>query len=232
MTVRDRRARERDGTRARIMDAARRMFAAEGFDAVSMRRIAEAIEYSPTAIYVHFKDKDALFRAICDEDFLALASVFGQAAQAADPVDRIRLTGQAYARFALEHPNHYRLMFMTGKRLEPDAAGAARQGNVEEDAYAFLRELCVQAIAAGRFRPEFHDPDLSAQTFWSGIHGVVSLQISKAEDPWLDWRPVARRVDAMLDVLLRGICLTDPGKATTTRTRTTPTARTKKRGAR
>jgi AcrR family transcriptional regulator len=67
-----RRERERNEVRSLIMDTARRLFAAEGYHAVSMRRIADAIEYSPTAIYVHFKDKDSLIRELCAEDFGSL----------------------------------------------------------------------------------------------------------------------------------------------------------------
>ena len=73
MGVKERREREREETRAKITDAARELFAREGYDAVSMRRIAEAIEYSPTAIYVHFKDKEALFQDLCRQDFGKLA---------------------------------------------------------------------------------------------------------------------------------------------------------------
>ena len=210
MPVKERRQRERDHTRTRIMDAARRMFASEGYEAVSMRRIAEAIEYSPTAIYVHFKDKDDLFRSICDEDFLALADSFREVAVITDPVEAIGCCGLVYARFGLEHPNHYRLMFMSGKPAAPSEKHLLRRGNIEEDAYAFLRELCSRAVGAKRLRSEFSDPELAAQTFWAGVHGVVSLQISKSEDAWIDWKPVEQRVESMVQTLLRGICIEPP----------------------
>ena len=65
MGISERRERDRQAVRSKILDAARDLFAAEGYDAVTMRRIAEAIEYSPTTIYLHFKDKDALIRELC-----------------------------------------------------------------------------------------------------------------------------------------------------------------------
>src|SRR3954470_13943056 len=92
----DRRERERLETRTRIMDAARELFAREGYDAVSMRRIADAIEYSPTAIYVHFRDKQDLLMQICQCDFLSLAVGVGELERIADPVERIRRMGHAY----------------------------------------------------------------------------------------------------------------------------------------
>jgi AcrR family transcriptional regulator len=69
----------------------------------TLRRIAEKVEYSPTAIYFHFKDKDALIRELCDCDFLTLAEQFTGAAQIANPIERLKATGRAYAAFGLEH---------------------------------------------------------------------------------------------------------------------------------
>src|SRR5215469_1136897 len=121
MGVKERREREREETRAKIADAARELFAREGYDAVSMRRIAEAIEYSPTAIYVHFKDKESLFQELCRQDFGKLASVFTKLSQVENPIERIREIGHAYIHFALLYPNHYRLMFMTSsQQVEKD----------------------------------------------------------------------------------------------------------------
>jgi len=113
MGPKERRAREREETRTTILDAARELFAAEGYEAVTMRRIAERIEYSPTAIYFHFKDKEALMGKLCAVDFHTLAMQFTKIAKVADPVERLRRIGHAYAEFAAEYPNHYRLMFMT-----------------------------------------------------------------------------------------------------------------------
>ena len=73
MGVKERRDRAKLQTREKILAAARELFIAEGYDGVSMRRIADKIEYSPTAIYIHFADKDQLFREICHEDFRRLA---------------------------------------------------------------------------------------------------------------------------------------------------------------
>ena len=113
MGLKERREREKEVVRGKILDAARELFVAEGYEAVTMRKIAQAIEYSPTAIYLHFRDKEAVINAICDTDFLQLATRFRKIAEVADPIARLRASGLAYADFALRHPNHYRLMFMT-----------------------------------------------------------------------------------------------------------------------
>jgi AcrR family transcriptional regulator len=119
MGSRERREREREDTRERILDAAREMFAERGIDAVTMRAIADRIEYTPTAIYHHFRDKEALISELCDRDYRALAHHFQTVAQIEDPVERFRRLGQAYVEFALAHPNHYRFMFMTSSSPWP-----------------------------------------------------------------------------------------------------------------
>ena len=155
MGTAERREREKQELRTRILDAARELFAEEGYDAVTMRRIAERIEYSPTAIYFHFRDKHALMQELCDEDFGALAGEFQKIAAITDPIDRLRRIGQAYVGFAMSHRNHYRLMFMTPhpEAMRPEDSRLTR-GNPEEDAYAFLKATVAEAIAAGRLRPE------------------------------------------------------------------------------
>lgn len=206
----ERRERERLETRQRIMDAARDLFAREGYDAVSMRRIAEAIEYSPTAIYVHFRDKQDLLIQICQCDFVALAIGVGELQKIADPIERIRRMGHAYIRFGVEHPNHYKLMFMTRVEFPPDAvAQDSNHGKIDRDSYALLRHSCQQAIEKGRIRPEYRDPDLVAQTFWSAVHGVTSLHIVKCGNPWIDWKGVEPLASTMVDGILRGMTVSD-----------------------
>lgn len=204
MGVAERRERERTELREKIMEAARRLFIEHGYEAVSMRMIARDIEYSPTAIYFHFKDKAALFRELCATDFLQLAGLFRQIAAVEDPVERLRTLGQAYARFALEYPNHYRLMFMTA--TPPDAEpDLARKGNPDEDAYGFLRETVAAGSRRGCYRPEFTDVDALAQLVWSAVHGVVSLHIVKECDTWVEWRPALETAHALVEVMVRGL---------------------------
>jgi AcrR family transcriptional regulator len=205
MGPKERRQREREDTRGAILDAARELFVSEGYDGVSMRRIADRIEYSPTAIYFHFRDKETLIRELVDHDFRVLAEQFGSAAAIGDPIERLRATGRAYCEFALAYPNHYRLMFMTPHpAMDPDES-ALEHGNPEEDAYAFLKTIVSAAIAEGRFRDEYNDTELTSQIVWSGVHGVVSLEIAKCKDAWVDWVPVRQRVEVMIDVLVAGL---------------------------
>lgn len=206
MGTTERREREKRQVRTRILDAARELFAELGYEAVTMRRIAERIEYSPTAIYFHFKDKEALMRELVETDFSTLAQQFGKIAREKDPIERLRKVGHAYVAFGLEHPNHYRLMFMTPHPpIAKSEEEEARRGNPEEDAYAFLKTTISDGLAQKRFRSELTDADLIAQTVWSGTHGIVSLHIAKCNDDWIDWRPVKKTATLIIDSMIRGL---------------------------
>ena len=207
MGPRERRDRERQETRTRILDAAREMFVAEGVEAVTMREIAKRIEYTPTAIYHHFRDKQALIRELVEQDFLAFSGAMQKTARIADPVDRLRASGLAYVDFGLTHPSHYRALF-----LIPELASAksevhtAHKGHPGEDAYAYLRQTVVDCISAGRFRAELKDADAVAQLMWAGVHGVVSLHIVFAEGigKAIAWRDARRTARLLIDNAIRG----------------------------
>lgn len=206
MGVKERREREKSETRDKILDAARELFATEGYERVSMRKVADRIEYSPTAIYVHFADKEELFRELCHQDFARLAEVFQSSVASSDPIDRLKQIGAIYIDFGTRYPNHYKFMFMMPHPAhEPDAVDRELMGNPEKDAYAFLKFAVQQAIDAGRFRKELRDADVISQTLWAAVHGVISLEIAKGCDAWVEWRPMRERAELMLDITLRGL---------------------------
>jgi len=206
MGVKERREREKSETRDKILEAARELFVTEGYEGVSMRQVAEKIEYSPTALYVHFTDKEELFRELCHQDYARLAVVFQSSLMSSDPIERLRQIGAIYVDFGTHYANHYKFMFMTvHPPCEPDDEDREIMGNPEKDAYAFLRWAVQQAIDAGCFREEIRDAELVSQTLWASVHGVISLNIAKGSDPWVDWRSLQERAELMLDVTLRGL---------------------------
>jgi len=206
MGVKERQEREKLETRGKILEAARELFIEKGFEGVSMRQIANKIEYTPTTIYGHFADKDELFMEVCHEDFAKLAASFAKAAKIAEPIDRLRRIGQIYIDFGLENPNHYRRMFMTQNPPAPEGMTQLMgKGNPEEDAYEFLRATVTEAMQAGAFRADLKDVDLIAQTVWAGVHGVISLHIAKCKDNWVPWRSLKKRADLMIDSQLHGL---------------------------
>jgi AcrR family transcriptional regulator len=208
MGVSERREREKAALRQRIVDTARQLFAERGYDAVGMRAIAEAIEYSPTAIYLHFKDKRELFHEICRQDFGRLAEVTHKGMSIKDPIERLRRLGELYVEFAVAHPNHYRLMFMTPMDHEEsdfNEEDRKRVGDPTCDGYAALLEAVRYAIERRAIDRSPGDAQLVAQTLWAAVHGVASLEITMHNDPWIDWVGLSRRRDGMLDVVLLGL---------------------------
>jgi AcrR family transcriptional regulator len=188
--------------RTQILDAARELFVAKGVDAVTMREIAKKIAYSPTTIYLHFKDKDALMQELCLTDCKKLGVALNAILQIEEPVSRMMAMASVYAQFALAYPNHYRMMFMTTRPqytldeadIEPSLSG-----------YNLLNAVVADVFSLGHFRPEFQQPALVAQTIWAGIHGVCSLEITMGHDPYIAWSEITARIDFMRKTLMRGL---------------------------
>ncbi len=203
----ERRAREREETREKILQAARDLFGTHGYEAVTMRAVADAIEYTPTAIYHHFENKQALVTELCHTDFLSLAQHFVKAAAIADPVERIRKVGEAYLEFAVLHPNHYRFMFLTQipEVEHTEEFLAETRDNPEKDAYAFLRRACAEAIETGRLREELADPDEVAQVCWGALHGLISIHVLKGSKSWVPLRDLKATAAQAINILFRGM---------------------------
>ncbi|MEP6622130.1 MAG: TetR/AcrR family transcriptional regulator [bacterium] len=195
------RALARDAIKALIVDAARELFVRDGIEAVTMRAIAKRIGYTPTTIYLHFRDKQALLEELCLRDMGALANAFHRIGRIEDPVDRLRRLGMAYIDFAVDYPSHYRFIFMTQK----PAITSALQASPDQNAYLMLFETVKEGIAAGQYRPEFDDAHQLAQLMWGALHGIVALQIVKSDEPWIEWRDVRETARAMCDLSMRGV---------------------------
>jgi len=199
----ERRTRERTETRERILDAAREMFVERGYDATTMRAIADRIEYTPTAIYHHFRNKEALLAELCAADFRALAGAFQKIARIEDPVERLRQSGLAYIEFGLQHPMQYQLMFMTRKPAE--VISGLHSADPSENAYEALRKTCADVIATGRLRPEYQDPDELALMAWSALHGFLSLRIVKEGNGFIRWSDTRATATRICNALLEGV---------------------------
>lgn len=199
----ERRKRETAETRQRILDAARELFVERGPEATSMRAIADRIEYTPTAIYHHFESKDALLQECCAADFGHLLNHFRRVASVEDPIERLRRIGEAYVDFGIQHPMHYQFMFMT---VEWGIEQAATELHYDpnEDAYAFLVSAVADAMAKGRFKPEYNDPHQVAQILWGLVHGMVSLRIAR-RDPHGFFRDLKASAAIGIDATLRGL---------------------------
>jgi AcrR family transcriptional regulator len=203
----ERREREREEVRRKILTAARDLFASEGYERVTMRRIADAIEYSATTIYNHFEDKDDLVQALCQEDFDRLFQHLQQTPSPADPVEAVRQLGLAYARFGTSYPNQYRFMFMTPGKFEYLKEDDASPG---EQAFGLLRAAVTAAIEGGYFRPG--DVDTMAQVLWASMHGAIALIINLQPQHWPHAPAAPDLVEQVIDATIRGF-LAEPTAA-------------------
>ena len=200
MGAAERRERERAQLRAKILDAARELFVDHGYDAVTLRKVASSIEYSTTAIYVHFKDKRELIRELVAEDFRRHAKHFAQAATIQHPVERLRAAGKLYVDFAIQFPNHYRMMFMSPPNIDQN-----RVQRPDGDSYAFLLSCVRACVDQGHIRPDVTDVDLIAQVLWANVHGIASLYIAKGKRTMFDWRSVDDQLTLLFDTYWDGL---------------------------
>ena len=200
MGITERKERDKEDVRRRILEAAHNLFETHGYESVTMRAVADAIEYSPTTIYHHFENKDALVEALCFSDFEKLSAAMNHAPLPKNPVDRIRALGLGYAAFGFANPNHYRFMFMTQGDWK-------RHANDEETppgrSYAVLREAVADAMDQGCFRKD--DVDLLSQVLWAGIHGVVSLVITFKPEQFPRVPPRPGLIEASIEATLNGL---------------------------
>lgn len=205
MTPLDARERRKAETRARILEAGGKLLLSAGFHGFSMRKLAAKVNYTATAIYAHFPDKEALLGELVEREFIKFREAFNQTSQIADPIERLAKKGMTFVEFALQQPDAFKFLFMNTQVEAFPKIGLIERGNPAQDCYAYLRSTVAEALEAGRFRPELRDPDMLAQIFMSGVHGIVSLHIARGKDSWVNWRPVRERARLMVEALIRGL---------------------------
>jgi len=201
MGTKQRREREKEALRQDILDAARDLFVKEGYENVSMRRVAEKIEYSPTTIYLYFEDKASLLYAICEETFAKLAKRMEAIARdSEEPIESLRQVCRAYVDFGLKYPNHYKLTFINHPQHPGDKKRHLREESMGMKAYGNLRAGVEACIKAKKFRET--NVEAVTQMIWAGGHGVTSLLISMPDFPWVKKNEL---IDLMIDTLLEGL---------------------------
>jgi AcrR family transcriptional regulator len=196
MGVQERRARERQNIREEILDAARTLFVKEGYEQVSIRKVAEKVEYAPGTIYLYFKDKAEILERLSDETFAKLEQRM-QAIHAdpTDPLEGLRRGLRTYIQFGIDNPNHYIVTFVQGKQLPP-----ARQPKAGARCFDKLRAAVKRCIEAGQLNSE--DPEEIAQAIWAGAHGVTALLITCEAFPFIEQN---RLIDRVVHILIEGI---------------------------
>ncbi|MEM9673349.1 MAG: TetR/AcrR family transcriptional regulator [Cyclobacteriaceae bacterium] len=173
MGITERKEREKQEMRTLILSTATNLFVERGYESVSMRNIAEVMEYSPATIYLYFKDKNELLYALSEEGFRKFFTYFQSLPPQDDPLKRLQELGRIYVRFALENPVYYDLMFIMRSPMESHHTGESWDLGMKS--HGILTSVVKQCIENGYFHQK--DPDTVAFMVWSCVHGLVSFKI-------------------------------------------------------
>ena len=179
MGTRERREREKRQQRQKILDAALEIISQEGYAALSMRKLAERIEYSAASIYLYFASREQIAQELSEAGFEELLGAIEAATFGKQAAEALYALGAAYVAFALKYPEIYRLIFMGDSEYMSVVYAENRPDNASAKAYGMLVELAQQLQDAGIASKETELPVI-AETILCMLHGVVSLRITCA----------------------------------------------------
>ena len=201
MGLTERRARQKEQLRREILDAAGELFAQEGYNSVSMRKIADRIEYSPTTIYLYFSDKAELLHTLCEDVFARLIErIDTETEKASDPLDGLVRGCRAYIRFGLEHPDLYIVTFVQPSDGRPCDSEKTFEGSVAQECFNCLGGAIQACVESGQIPPV--DVKKAACLCWAACHGLTSLLITHERFPWAEKDEL---IEGMLTSMIRGL---------------------------
>jgi AcrR family transcriptional regulator len=186
--------------RAEILEAAERIFIAEGYEGATIRKIADEVGVSSTALYMHFPDKGQILLEICARTLELLLERNSEiAAKPLDAVVRVRMMLEAYMRWGLEHPNAYQLVYSQPRPVSA-VPWVEDTADIGAKCYEIFSGVVREIAASGRLRTG--TADSAAQALWMSCHGVVALMASR---PKFDWADPDELINVTLDGLLNGL---------------------------
>ncbi len=175
MGIKQRKDREREEMKELILDAAKRISIDEGFEKVSIRKIAEEIEYSPGTIYLYFKNRDEILFELHNIAFQKFYKEQLKISHITEPFEKLREHGRIYIKFGVENPDLYELMFIV--RAPGNEIETSQKWNEGMKTFDFLRSNVQECLDAGYFKGS--DANTLSIAMWSLVHGIVSLYLRK-----------------------------------------------------
>ena len=173
MGIKERKDRQKENIRKKILSEALDLFVKEGFKKVTMRKIAEKVEYNAATIYLYFKNKNSILFSLHEEGFLKFFERQKEINSIKGPLERLREHANAYLKFALDMPEFYDLMFIMSAPLE--GIKEKKEWAAGERSYNFLKANVKDCISAGYFKGS--DVESLSLVMWSIVHGIASLVI-------------------------------------------------------
>ena len=207
MGVTERRAREKEALRQSILDAASQLVVEQGHQNLSIRKIADKIEYAPSTIYLYFQDKYEILASICVEVFDQLSAKLLELQESElDTLTKFKRGLRCYIDFGLANPSYYMVTFLTPwPELPADHPVTESRGPDESGvrAFGYLRAAIQRGIDEGIFRNE--DANMLGQATWLAIHGMTCGIICMGESPHFPWVDRETLIEGQLDILVRGL---------------------------
>ena len=173
MGIKERKIKHKEDLKQSILDAAKKLFLEDGYEATSIRKIAAEIEFSPTTIYLYYKDKNEIAHALHEEGFKLLSERFSVLAHVEHPFERLKAMGRIYMQFALENRDFYEIMFV----MKEPITEACIEDEWDEGKRAFttLLNTIKDCQQAGYFKA--FEPNAFSLVVWSTMHGLSTMKI-------------------------------------------------------
>jgi AcrR family transcriptional regulator len=194
--ARQRRLQHKEHLRREILDAAGQLFAEEGYEHVTVRRVAERIQYSQGVIFYYFRNKAEILTALCEETFSGLGVRFEQLkASHVDPLDRLLAASRAFVEFATTHPHHYRVV-LTPPPLMDGEDSVERIGRLGQALFTELGRLYEDCCRVGAFRPS--DPFSAGLSWWNCLSGLIVFFNMHRNSAWVNRQLILEQTLAVL----------------------------------
>jgi AcrR family transcriptional regulator len=202
MGVKERRARQRTLLRQEILDAARDILVRDGYEGLSMRKVAEKIDYSPTAIYLHFQDRDELVFQVCQDLMAGLVRELRRLEeQTTDPLAGLRKGLRTYIDFGLTHREHYTAAFIIPHATTPEMEARYNDpASMTGQAFGILVKMVVACMEKKKIAAS--DPMVTSRALWAAIHGITALLITI---PGFDWGRPEDVIDRLIGIQIDGL---------------------------
>lgn len=204
MGILERKEKQKTELRQQILEASMELFVQEGFEKVSIRKIAEKIEYSPTTIYLYFKDKNEILYQLNMIGFGIMAEYNKDLPTIKNPLLRLHKMGENYIRFGMENPHYYDLMFIQQAPMDALEELMCEEWEAGDRAFDALCTVIQECMEAGLIIKG--DVTAAALATWGMVHGLVALTVRQRLGKMLkDGRSVEEAINQALTFFLNAI---------------------------
>jgi len=200
MGIAERKEKQKQEIKKMILDASMKLFVEEGFSNVSIRKIADLIEYSPTTVYLYFKDKDEILFNLHELGFRKMAEYNTSLWDMKNPLLRLHKMGENYIQFGLNNPEFYDLMFIQRAPMEALDKMVDCEWKSGDVALGKLKETVEECMQRGMIAKD--DVNTVSMAIWSMVHGLVSLAIRQRFNKMMEQKDVVPMMHQALNWLL------------------------------